>query len=140
MDRCVQELMRLLLMYLAWGYQMTSERQELLLRMMLATTPDMPLSLRSGRDEQGCLGARDMLGCASQLPACHVFTTRDFQRLSAVYLSKISQLPVCHILLSNFKNMTSFHRHYIMHNCPLHHSKPIMVEPRFTFPPKSWLA
>ena len=96
----------------------TSERQELLLRMMLATTPDMPLSLRSGRDEQGCLGARDMLGCASQLPACHVFTTRDFQRLSAVYLSKISQLPVCHLLLSNFRNMTSFYRHYITHNCP----------------------
>ena len=89
----------------------TSVRQELLLRMMLATTPDMPLSLRSGRDEQACLGARDMLGCASQLPACHVFTTRDFQRLSTVYLSKISQLPVCHLLLSNFRNMTSFHCH-----------------------------
>ena len=109
----------------------TSARQSLLLppiRIRLAT-PDMvgPPTLylfhTNTKDVAGRSAAPDMPCRTSRLWTCHVFTTRDSQRLSAPNLSRISQLSGCHVLLSSFKIVATDRRSRVTASCSQHHNK-----------------
>ena len=88
----------------------TSARLSLLLippiRIRLATPdmldrPTLYLFHTNTKDAGGKSAIPPDMPCrTSRLWTCHVFTTRDSQRLSALNLSPISQLSACHVLLS----------------------------------------
>ena len=110
----------------------TSERQSLLLvppiRIRLATPdmldrPTLDLSHTKTKDAGGKSATSHDMPCrTSRLWTCHVFTTRDSQRLSAPNLSHISQLSGCHLLLSSFEIVATDRLSGFTASCSQHHN------------------